>query len=192
MLDYEQNIEPVSQQRVDAEEIGGENAVCLGAQEFSPADPLPTAWAGTWDSYWREIGAVHSRADEAQLIVAAIGNRIVGAVTFYPDASHSKIVDWPRGWAVIRLLAVSPDCRRRGIARALTQECLRRARRHGVQVVALHTDSRMPIAQLLYSQLGFRRTPVLDYRPIPEADITVMGWTMDLAPALDEPNGEHE
>jgi len=174
------------------EEFDQAAAVMQAAYQDYKPDPLPPAWAGTWDSYWRETGAVHSRADKAQLIVAATSNRIVGAVTFYPDASHSKIVDWPPGWAVIRLLAVSPDCRRRGIARALTQECLRRARRHGVQVVALHTDSRMPIAQLLYSQLGFRRTPVLDYRPIPEADITVMGWTMDLAPALNEPNREHE
>jgi hypothetical protein len=39
MLDYEQDVEPV-QQRVHAEEVRGENAVCLGAQEFSPAQPF--------------------------------------------------------------------------------------------------------------------------------------------------------
>jgi hypothetical protein len=37
MLDYEQNIEPVPQQRVDAEEIGGQNAPGLSTQQFSPA-----------------------------------------------------------------------------------------------------------------------------------------------------------
>jgi hypothetical protein len=37
MLDYEQDVEPVQQHRVHAEEVRGENAVCLGAQEFSPA-----------------------------------------------------------------------------------------------------------------------------------------------------------
>jgi hypothetical protein len=40
VLDHEQNIKPVPQQRVDAEEVRGENAVCLGAQEFSPARPF--------------------------------------------------------------------------------------------------------------------------------------------------------
>jgi hypothetical protein len=40
MLDDEQNIEPVPQQRVDAQEVRGQNAVCLGAQEFSPARPV--------------------------------------------------------------------------------------------------------------------------------------------------------
>jgi hypothetical protein len=40
MLDDDQNIEPVPQQRVDAKEVRGENAVCLGAQEFSPARPF--------------------------------------------------------------------------------------------------------------------------------------------------------
>jgi ribosomal protein S18 acetylase RimI-like enzyme len=162
------------------EEFDQASAVMLDAyQEYKP-DPLPPEWTGAWEAYWREIGAVHARADEAQLIVAAIGDRIVGAVTFYPEGSRSKVIDWPTGWAVIRLLGVSPDCWRRGIGRALTGECVRRARRLGARAVGLHTDSRMPVAQLLYSQLGFRRAPELDYQPLPEADITVMGWTQVL------------
>ena len=40
MLDHEQNIESVQHHRVHAQEIRGENAVCLGAQEFSPARPF--------------------------------------------------------------------------------------------------------------------------------------------------------
>ena len=163
------------------EEFNQVSAVMLDAyQEYKP-DPLPPDCADSWEAYWREIGAVYSRVDEAQLIVATTGERIVGAVTFYPEGSRSKVVDWPPGWAVIRLLAVAPDCRRRGIGRALTQECVRRARRRGARAVGLHTDSRMPIAQLLYSQLGFRRAPEFDYQPVPEADVTVMGWTQDLA-----------
>jgi hypothetical protein len=39
MLDDEQNVEPVPQQRVDAQEVRGENAVCLGAQEFGQLAP---------------------------------------------------------------------------------------------------------------------------------------------------------
>ncbi len=157
------------------------SAVILDAyQEYKP-DPLPPAWSDTWEAYWREIGAVRSRVDEAQLLVAAIGDRIVGAVTFYPIGSRSKVAHWPPEWAVIRLLAVSVDHRRRGIGRALTQECVRRARRRGARAVGLHTDSRMPTAQLLYSQLGFHRAPEFDYQPFPEADIAVMGWIQDLS-----------
>ena len=169
------------------EEFDQASAVMLDAyQEYKP-DPLPPAWADIWEAYWREIGAVGSRAHEAQLIVAAIGDRIVGAVTFYAEGSRSNVVDWPPEWAVIRLLAVSPDLRRRGIGRVLTQECVRRARRQGAGAVGLHTDSRMPAAQLLYSQLGFRRTPEFDYQPMLNADITVMGWTQDLTTAPSEP-----
>jgi ribosomal protein S18 acetylase RimI-like enzyme len=165
------------------EDFDQASAVMLDAyREYKP-DPLPPAWAGTWEAYWREIGAVGSRAHEAQLIVATIGDHIVGAVTFYPKGPDSNVVDWPPEWAVIRLLAVSPDRRRQGIGRALTQECVRRARRQGAQAVGLHTDSRMPAAQRLYSQLGFRRAPRFDYQPILEADITVMGWTQELATA---------
>jgi ribosomal protein S18 acetylase RimI-like enzyme len=162
------------------EEFDQVSAVMLDAyQEYKP-DPLPPECADTWEAYWREIGAVRSRVDEAQLIVATASERIVGAVTFYPDGSRSKVVDWPPGWAIIRLLAVAPDRRRRGIGRALTQECVRRARRRGARAVGLHTDSRMPIAQLLYLQLGFRRAPEFYYQPIPESDVTVMGWMQDL------------
>lgn len=169
------------------EEFNQASAVMLGAYEEYKPDPLPPAWAERWDAYWREIGEVNARAHEAQLIVAAIGDRIVGVVTFYPEASRSNVVDWPSAWVVIRLLAVSPDRRRRGIGRALTQECVRRARRQGARAVGLHTDSRMPAAQRLYSQLGFRRAPEFDYQPIVDADITVMGWTMDLATAPANP-----
>lgn len=183
---------PLTIRDAATEEFDQASAVMQAAyQEYKP-DPLPPAWAGTWDAYWREIGAVGSRADEAQLILATIGEHIAGAVTFYPDASRSKSVDWPPGWAAIRLLAVRPDCRCRGIGRALAQECLRRARRHGALAVGLHTDSRMPIAARLYSQLGFRRAPDLDFRPLPEAGITVLGWTLDLAPAPGEPGREDE
>lgn len=170
------------------EEFDQASAVMLDAYlEYKP-DPLPPAWTGTWDAYWREIGAVGSRAHEAQLIVAAIGDRIVGAVTFYPEGSRSNVVDWPPEWAVIRLLAVAPDHRRRGIGRGLTQECVRRARRQAARAVGLHTDSRMPAAQLLYAQLGFHRAPEFDYQPRPGVDITVMGWTQDLTAAPNQPD----
>jgi ribosomal protein S18 acetylase RimI-like enzyme len=163
------------------EEFDRVSAVMLDAYHEYKPDPLLPEWADTWEAYWREIGAVHFRVDVAQLIAATTGKRIVGAVTFYPDGSRSQVIDWPPKWAVIRLLAVAPDCRRRGIGRVLTQECVRRARRRGARAIGLHTDSRMPIAQLLYSQLGFRRAPEFDYQPIPEADVTVMGWTQDVA-----------
>ena len=170
------------------EDFDQSSAVILDAyREYRP-DPLPPGWADTWEAYWREIGAVGSRAHEAQLIVATIGDHIVGAVTFYPEGPNSSVVDWPPEWAVVRLLAVSPDRRRQGIGRALTQECVRRARRQGARAVGLHTDSRMPTAQRLYSQLGFRRAPRLDYQPILDADITVMGWTQELATAPSEPD----
>jgi ribosomal protein S18 acetylase RimI-like enzyme len=171
-----------------AEDFDQASSVMLDAyQEYKP-DPLPPAWTDTWEAYLREIGAVGSRADEAQLIVAALGDHIVGAVTFYSKASNANVVDWPPEWAVIRLLAVSPDHRRQGIGRTLTQECVRRARRQGARAVGLHTDSRMPNAQRLYSRLGFRRAPRFDYQPILDADITVMGWTQEFATAPSEPN----
>jgi hypothetical protein len=35
VLDHEQDVSPLEQQGVDVEEVGGENAVCLGGEELS-------------------------------------------------------------------------------------------------------------------------------------------------------------
>ena len=40
MLYEEQDIEPLEQQRVDAEEVGGENALCLGGRNCLQVGPL--------------------------------------------------------------------------------------------------------------------------------------------------------
>ncbi len=45
VLHHEQYVKPVQQQGVDAEEVGGEDAVCLGSQELAPGGAA-AAWGG--------------------------------------------------------------------------------------------------------------------------------------------------
>jgi hypothetical protein len=40
MLHNEQHVQPLEQQRVDAEEVCGENAACLSGQELWPTRPV--------------------------------------------------------------------------------------------------------------------------------------------------------
>jgi ribosomal protein S18 acetylase RimI-like enzyme len=78
-------------------------------------------------------------------------------------------------WASIILLAMSPRHRRRGVARALMRDCIRRARADHARVVGLFTREVMTAAGELYRSLGFRedrelapRYGVRDWRLRPE------------------------
>ncbi len=53
------------------------------------------------------------------------------------------------------MLVVDPACRGNGIGRALTDECLARARRDGAKVMALHTSPIMTVALPMYLRMGF-------------------------------------
>ena len=63
----------------------------------------------------------------------------------------------------VRMLAVQPDARRRGVARALMQACEELARATGKTLLVLSTESAMTAAQALYESLGFVRTPDRDW-----------------------------
>jgi ribosomal protein S18 acetylase RimI-like enzyme len=73
------------------------------------------------------------------------------------------ILDWPptphdptglfRGYMLN--VFVEPEYRRRGLARALVEECRSEARHRGIRVVSLHASN---TARPLYEQLGFRST----------------------------------
>jgi ribosomal protein S18 acetylase RimI-like enzyme len=142
-------------------------------EEYIPPDA-----AGELRGYRKEIRDVRSRRRHATLIVAEEGARILGAVTYYPDGSREPNGGWPREWAVIRLLAVHPDARGRGIGRTLTTECIRRARAAGCAAMGLHTTEFMSVARAMYERMGFVRIPDFDFWPIPE--IHVMAYHLDL------------
>jgi ribosomal protein S18 acetylase RimI-like enzyme len=142
-------------------------------EEYIPPDA-----AGEVRAYRDDIRDVRSRLAHARLIVAAERARILGAVTYYPDGSREGHAGWPREWAVIRLLGVHPDARGRGVGRALTAECIRRARAGGSHAVGLHTTEFMAIARAMYERIGFVRVPALDFRPSPW--LHVMAYRLDL------------
>jgi ribosomal protein S18 acetylase RimI-like enzyme len=66
--------------------------------------------------------------------------------------------------AEIHLLAVRPEARRRGIARALMEDALRLARGHGWPRIWLSTQTQMTAAQALYTAAGFTRRAERDWR----------------------------
>ena len=113
-------------------------------------------------------------------------NRIVGAITFYPDASRQGW-GWPATWAGIRAAAVSPLARRQRIGERLARRCVEEARLRGAPAVCLHTAHLMDSAIAMYEKLGFRRVPRYDadsttlFPPrLPTAAFTALAYRLDL------------
>jgi len=130
-----------------------------------------------WEPYLSNLTDVGSRLDKAELIVAEEGGGILGAVTFFPKGSASE-EGWPGDYSGIRILAVLPDQRGRGLGRLLTEECIRRSRALGVRYVGLHTTEFMSVAKAMYERMGFERIPEFDFKPAPH--VVVMAYRLEL------------
>jgi ribosomal protein S18 acetylase RimI-like enzyme len=131
-----------------------------------------------WKSYLGDIMDVRSRLGKSDLIIAELNHRLAGSITLYLDGSHSFPEAWPKGWAVVRLLAVHPEYRGQGIGRALMEECIRRCRQAKVPAIGLHTTEAMDIARQMYERMGFVRFPESDFHPAP--GVTVMAYRLQL------------
>lgn len=126
-----------------------------------------------WTRYLADIVDLEGRAEISELLVAEHDGRVMGCVSYYPPGlevsypSESFSEPWPREWSAIRLLAVDPSARGRGIGKLLTEACLARARADGAPAVGLHTTSFMRVAQAMYERMGFVRAPAYDFHPAP-------------------------
>jgi ribosomal protein S18 acetylase RimI-like enzyme len=117
------------------------------------------------DPYATELADVGSRRRGAEVWVAELGGRVVGTVTWCPPGSTYREVSTADDQAEFRMLAVDPAVQRRGVARALVDACLDRARLDGACEVVLCSLPQMDAAHGLYRRLGFVRAPELDWWP---------------------------
>ena len=117
------------------------------------------------DPYATQLADVESRVRGAEVWVAELDGRIVGTVTWCPPGSAYREVSTADDQAEFRMLAVDPSVQRRGVARALVDACLARARGDGAREVVLCSLPQMVPAHGLYERLGFVRAPELDWWP---------------------------
>jgi GNAT superfamily N-acetyltransferase len=137
-----------------------------------------------WPAYRENILATITSPRPAAQLVADLDGTIVGTVLFYPaPPPGATIAPGQSRWPEIRLLAVAPPARGKGVALALMQECVRRAREAGSDAVTLHTMSAMQAALRLYTRMGFQPAPELDFQPV--ADFTVNGYRLTLGPPIE-------
>lgn len=106
-----------------------------------------------------------ARARDGRLLVAldTLTDQLIGTVALVhagtPSAQFAR-----DGEAEIRLLAVDPEHRGRGIAYDLMQHAIAVAREQDADAVVLDTGPRNLTAQRLYTRLGFERAPERETR----------------------------
>jgi GNAT superfamily N-acetyltransferase len=133
-----------------------------------------------WAAYRDNIRHALADVGPAEQIVAEEGGALVGAVLLYPAGALLDTGGPPITLAFpeVRLLAVAPAARGKGVGRRLMEECIRRARVAGAPALTLHTFEIMQVAMRLYERMGFARAPELDFSPAP--GITVKGHRLPL------------
>jgi len=119
-----------------------------------------------WGALRKAILSESDKEEGVEFLAAELDGDVVGSIVLYPakiDAYDGLVdaLDYPE----IRMLAVSPQVRNKGIAEALINECIRNAKEKGFQYVGLHTADFMTSAMRLYERLGFERLPQFDFEP---------------------------
>jgi GNAT superfamily N-acetyltransferase len=139
-----------------------------------------------FETYLQDVRNVEARLVHGEMVVAEQGLQIVGAVTFYPDAScdHGS---FPAAWAGFRALGVHPAARGLGLGRRLSTWCIDAARRNGAPTVAIHTHPNLVAASRIYRELGFRRCPEFDFSAAESlrldparGDMQILAYRLDL------------
>ncbi len=144
--------------RADAGELDAIGDLTVAAYE--------TFMVGPEDPYLERLRETRSRATDAELWVAADGDRLLGTVTSCPPGSPwRELADDHEG--EFRMLAVHPDARGRGVGTALAGLCEERASRQGATSMVLSSLAQMHEAHRIYERLGYHRVPERDWQPVP-------------------------
>ena len=130
----------------------------------SDADNLNRIAVSAFDQFrnhysdWPAMRAGLSKTSDlgvsGEVIIAELQGAFAGAVAYFgPDSQKAAFFD--QRWPIIRMLVVDPAFRGKGIGRALSEECIARARRDGSPIIALHTSPIMSVALPMYLKMGF-------------------------------------
>jgi len=144
------------------------------------------------DSYLDELVDARRRASEAILLVALVPREpaaggagreadvVVGSITLAPFGTSYAEIAAP-GELELRMLAVAPEARGRGIAEALMRAAVRESVLLGWDEVVLSTMDAMVAAQRLYVRLGWTRVPERDWGHV-EIHLRVYTWRAPRGP----------
>jgi GNAT superfamily N-acetyltransferase len=145
-----------------ADERAAIRALTLAAYAEYATIMASSAWAGLHQAVLAGLDAESG----VERIVAEQDGALLGSVLLYsPAANAYGDALAATGWPELRLLAVAPAARGRGVGTALVEECIQRARRAGAGALGLHTSESLQTAIRMYERLGFVRAPEGDFQP---------------------------
>jgi GNAT superfamily N-acetyltransferase len=149
--------------------------------------------------YVPQLKNAQARAADAILLAMADGDgegAIVGTLTVVPPGS--PFIEIAKdGEYELRMLAVNPIERGRGIGAALTKAGVRMAIERGATGLVLSTMESMHAAHRLYERMGFRRRQDLDWvvtdnpdgsvQPVREGQegVRLIGYSWDMSRQID-------
>ncbi|SEJ24696.1 GNAT family N-acetyltransferase [Demequina mangrovi] len=123
--------------------------------------------------YLPQLRDAKARAEGADLLAMMDGEKgegaIVGTITLVPPGSPFIELASDDEYE-LRMLAVSPIERGRGIGRDLTRAAMERAVAAGASRIVLSTMDTMHVAHRLYERMGFSRRAELDWVVVDNAD----------------------
>jgi GNAT superfamily N-acetyltransferase len=109
-----------------------------------------------WPAMLAWLATASDLSATGETIVVDVQDKLAGAVTYFgPGRPKAEFFD--QSWPIIRMLVVDPAYRGNGIGRALTNECIARAKRDGSPIIALHTSPIMTVALPMYLRMGFAK-----------------------------------
>lgn len=134
---------------------------------------------GGWTTaaYSQLLRDVSSRMSDATVLVALWNGSPMGSVTVAEPGSTFASRCMPDE-VEVRMLAVDPAVRGRGIASLLMDECEAMARRGAYRGILLSTEPNMHAAHRLYERRGYIRQPERDWR---FADRVLRVYRLDLS-----------
>lgn len=125
------------------------------------------------DMYAERLRDTASRAEHADVVVAVVGDEIVGSVTIAaPESKFSDVAE--KGELEFRMLAVAPTARGKGVGSALVRHVLDVAYERGDRAVVISTQSDMVDARRIYDRNGFVPAPERNWEPVPGMELTAL------------------
>jgi GNAT superfamily N-acetyltransferase len=126
------------------------------------------------------IGSLSEKENTEVLVANSPELGMMGGVAYFSDMAvygSGGTATLEKNASGFRLLGVSPKARGLGAGKALSLACINKARAAGHSQIIIHTTQSMQLAWRMYENLGFVRSPDLDFM---QEDLPVFGFRLTL------------
>ena len=97
---------------------------------------------------------------KSKVLVCEDKGKIIGVGYLVPSGNPEGV--FQEDWSFIRRVGVDPSYRGHGIAKKITELCIKEATASNEKILALHTSEFMDAARHIYESLGFKKVREID------------------------------